>query len=109
MCVLMTVDVHTIHSPRDLRLLDESSLAMHMTLLFLSLTLPGEPCTQQVLERCTRCAAEVLLQTAQQVAVRAQQCRAPLMLRTLLARRCCAWTGRSLECASHTGRPALLS
>lgn len=75
--VLVTVDVQSLHGLNSLRLLDQSSLAAHLSLMFILLDLPGVHYTQQELERCTRCTAKVLTQTALQLAVRAQQRRPP--------------------------------
>lgn len=95
--MLLTVDVQSLHSPSDLRLLDGSCLAAHLTLLVLVLDSPGVHCTQQELEPCMCCAAEVLRQTA--LRLLEVRRRALFVLWSLLARKCCAWTGRSSTCA----------
>ena len=62
MRVLATVSTALLHSPRDLRVLDGSSLIAHLAAVDGILDCPGASCTQQELTRGARCGAEVLLQ-----------------------------------------------
>lgn len=65
MRVLVTASMALLHSPRDLRVLNRSSLIAHLpdcAAVDGILDRPGTSCTQQELTRGARCVAEVLLQ-----------------------------------------------
>ena len=53
---------HPLPSPKDVHVLDGSSLSTHLSLLVGVFALQGVGCTQQDLERSAHCVAEVLLQ-----------------------------------------------
>ena len=62
MRVLMAVSVHPMPSPKDLHVLDGSTLCAHLLLVVGIAALQGVGCTQKELERCAHCMSEVLLQ-----------------------------------------------
>ena len=88
MHVPVAAPAHPVLSPKDLRVLDGSSLSAHLALVYGTFTRQGASCAQEDLQRGARCAAEVLLQLAPPL-VEVRQRAVPLSQSLLGGERCC--------------------
>ncbi len=67
----MAVSAEALEQPWHVRVLDETSLMAHLSMIGVALAVPGTGCTQDRVLLSVRCVGEVLLQVAPRLLVRA--------------------------------------